>query len=457
MLQPRPWEQIVDHVQASAQPAIPRVLPFVILTAVLAALAAAVVSFGDTSAILRPAQAVLVLAAFGIGADALDYKHQHTVSGSIGFIPWTACAVISPSAPTLVAVGAASVTVQLLKRRHWLKAVFNVAQVILASSIAIIVYRALGGQVLTTSSGRPFITTAATCLLPTVAAVATYTLINAATVSGVVARSEGKPVAEVWRANSVVITPLNLLAGVVAFYLAWLNVNLGPFGAAGLGLPMLAIRQLYKATVQLTNVTQELLDLMVAAIEARDPYTSGHSKRVARASVIIAKGLGLTDRQVERIGIAALLHDVGKIDEAFGPILAKEGRLSDEEWQLMKRHPVRSAELVGHLSTLQDIVGPVRHHHERWDGTGYPDGLKEDQIPLASRIITFADTLDAMTTDRPYRAALGPEEARAEFLRCRGKQFDPQLCDQVVAARIWPELYRMFRAEAGTSARRRAS
>ena len=141
------------------------------------------------------------------------------------------------------------------------------------------------------------------------------------------------------------------------------------------------------------------------------------------------------------------LEPFGKIDEAFAPILAKEGRLTPDEWDVMKRHPIRSAELVGLLSSLRDVVPAVRHHHENWDGTGYPDGVKGEAIPLASRIIMFADTLDAMTTDRPYRKALSVEEARAELVRFRGRQFDPGICDQILQAEAWTELYRSYQQQ----------
>src|SRR5215208_3603679 len=144
--------------------------------------------------------------------------------------------------------------------------------------------------------------------------------------------------------------------------------------------------------------------------------------------------MGLKPAEVERVGVAALLHDVGKIDEAFAPILAKEGRLTPDEWDVMKRHPIRSAELVGLLSSLRDVVPAVRHHHENWDGTGYPDGLKADEIPVASRIIMFADTFDAMTTKRPYRGPMGEEEIREELVRCRGRQFDPGMADKLLAS-----------------------
>lgn len=113
----------------------------------------------------------------------------------------------------------------------------------------------------------------------------------------------------------------------------------------------------------------------------------------------------------------------------------------------MKKHPVRSAELVGMLTSLKDIVPAVRHHHENWDGTGYPASLKGSEIPLASRIIMFADTLDAITTDRPYRKKLDVEDARNEFVKFRAKQFDPAICDCVVSPSVWQELYSAIETE----------
>jgi HD-GYP domain-containing protein (c-di-GMP phosphodiesterase class II) len=162
---------------------------------------------------------------------------------------------------------------------------------------------------------------------------------------------------------------------------------------------------------------------------------------VADAAVIIARGVGLSAAQVERVRIAALLHDIGKIDEIYAPILRKEGKLTAEEWAIMKTHPVKSAELVATLSDLRDVVGPVRHHHEHWDGRGYPDGLRGEQIPLAARIITFADTMDALTTDRPYRRALGEPEVRSEFAKNCGTQFDPTICGHILSPSVWAQLF----------------
>jgi HD-GYP domain-containing protein (c-di-GMP phosphodiesterase class II) len=144
---------------------------------------------------------------------------------------------------------------------------------------------------------------------------------------------------------------------------------------------------------------------------------------------------------VERISIAALLHDVGKIHEIFRPILTKPGRLTTEERAIMELHPIKSAELVAKLSEFHDIVPAVRHHHENWDGTGYPDRIAGKSIPLGSRIIMFADTIDAMTSDRSYRKALTEVEVRAELLRCRGTQFDPAICDALLDSPLYHQIF----------------
>jgi HD-GYP domain-containing protein (c-di-GMP phosphodiesterase class II) len=212
-------------------------------------------------------------------------------------------------------------------------------------------------------------------------------------------------------------------------------------GAIGFMILALGYRHINKVNWQLEQTNQELLQLMVAAIEARDPYTSGHSRRVARNARLIAQAIGLRERQVERVAVAALLHDVGKIHEVFAPILSKPGRLTAEENAIMQTHPIKSEELVRTVSQLSDVVAPIRHHHENWDGTGYPDGLIAEKIPIASRIIMFADTIDAMTTDRPYRAALTEPQVRAEFVKLRGRQFDPNICDKLLDSPVYPRLF----------------
>jgi putative nucleotidyltransferase with HDIG domain len=206
-------------------------------------------------------------------------------------------------------------------------------------------------------------------------------------------------------------------------------------------MPILGIRQLHTTNLELEQTNRELLELMIKSIEARDPYTSGHSRRVHDYALLIARALGMTGGTLQDIGTAALLHDVGKIYDKYAPILRKEARLTPEEWAIIKEHPGDGADLVATMTRLRDMVPAIKHHHENWDGSGYPDGLARDQIPLASRVIMLADTLDAMTTKRPYRDPLSEEHVRAEFERCKGRQFDPMMVDKLMVADFWSKIF----------------
>src|SRR5438046_3555556 len=173
---------------------------------------------------------------------------------------------------------------------------------------------------------------------------------------------------------------------------------------------------------------KEKLELMVKAMEARDPYTSGHSLRVSEYALAIARELRLSANDVDDIKRAALLHDVGKIYEEFAPLLRKAGKLTPEERMTMRTHVTRSAQLVDTATRLRGSVqAMIRHHHENFDGSGYPDGLAGSDIPIGARIIMIADTIDAMTTDRPYRRAMHLSRALEELQAFAGRQFDPQL------------------------------
>ena len=192
---------------------------------------------------------------------------------------------------------------------------------------------------------------------------------------------------------------------------------------------------------------------LVGAIDARDPYTRGHSEEVTRLVVAMARELGWSGADLEMLEFAALLHDVGKIGVP-DRILRKTSRLTPEEWQIIRLHPYQSAQIVKPVEPLQRIVPWVYHHHERWDGSGYPDGLRGEEIPLASRIIAVADTYNAMTTDRPYRPAMSHEEAVAELKRNAGTQFDPQVVEaflRVVGERVQDEVFEASGVQAPAS------
>lgn len=173
------------------------------------------------------------------------------------------------------------------------------------------------------------------------------------------------------------------------------------------------------------------------ALDTKDSYTNGHSLRVTLYSMILAKELNLSPDFMEDIEIAGLLHDIGKIAMPKN-ILCKNGHLTDEEFQIMKSHPARGEKIVFNIKKLQVIAEWVKSHHEKYDGKGYPDGLKGEEIPLAGRIIALADTYDAMTSTRPYRNALSHDTAISEISRCSGTQFDPNLAELFI--KVGPEI-----------------
>jgi HD-GYP domain-containing protein (c-di-GMP phosphodiesterase class II) len=170
-----------------------------------------------------------------------------------------------------------------------------------------------------------------------------------------------------------------------------------------------------------------VLRQMAAAVDAQDPYTDGHSRRVALHSAMVARKMGLGAEEVARLRTAGAIHDIGKLRIPV-ELLNKPGALSEAEFEIVKRHPDDGAEIV---SCMDDpaITEMVRHHHERFDGNGYPDGLAGEEIPIGSRILLVADAFEAMTTDRLYRATRTADEALAEIKRCAGTQFDPLVVD----------------------------
>jgi putative nucleotidyltransferase with HDIG domain len=172
----------------------------------------------------------------------------------------------------------------------------------------------------------------------------------------------------------------------------------------------------------------ETIETLNAAVEARDPYTAGHSQRVRRVALAIGRELALPAPQLGVLGTAALFHDVGKIGIPDS-VLTKAGPLEPSEAAIMREHVVRGAEIASKVSSFQDAVPAIRHHHERWDGLGYPDGLRGEEIPLEAAIVGLADAWDAMTTDRPYAHGLSLNEAMLQIRAGRGKQFSPIVVD----------------------------
>lgn len=191
-------------------------------------------------------------------------------------------------------------------------------------------------------------------------------------------------------------------------------------------------RSLLDRVEELEALNEETIFAFVRAIDARDPYTARHSEKVAGYAVQLARALGLPPEDCRRIHLAGMLHDVGKV-ALERSILHKPGRLTDEEWAQVREHPARSAHIIGAVARFAQYVPGARHHHERYDGRGYPDGLAGRAIPLDARILAVADAYDAMTSDRSYRPALSHREAVDRLRADAGTQFDPE-CVRAFAA-----------------------
>ncbi|GAA0076709.1 HD-GYP domain-containing protein [Clostridium sp. CTA-5] len=178
-------------------------------------------------------------------------------------------------------------------------------------------------------------------------------------------------------------------------------------------------------------IYHDIIESMVAALEARDLYTSGHSTRVSDMTYKLCQHLNLSEETLEMYHIAAHLHDIGKIGVSDN-VLNKKGKLDFEEWQMMKKHPEIGYNILSKANSLKEISHIVLHHHERWDGAGYPLGLKEEEIPMGARIIAVCDSIDAMKSDRPYRKLISDEECFNEILKNKGIMYDPKVVDCII-------------------------
>ncbi len=373
--------------------------------------------------------ALVAFTVLGIASDSsflpLPRISKAGVGSSVVFVPFLASVLLfAPPWPMVICFVTGLVAQLVVRRKTLIRASFNTAQYMLFVGLGGIVYTALGGHV---GFDRVHVSFIAFSLL-----VLVFFVVNQIIVSLAVSFTTDISVREAWTRIAGDSLLYDLVSSSLAIVLAFLYIQFQIVGLAVLVLPLFFVRHMYQMNLQVERVNRELLELMVKAIEARDPYTSGHSVRVSEYARQIARELGLNPKQVDQIGTAALLHDVGKIYEEFAPLLRKEGRLTPEERMLMQGHPVRSADLAGTIAEFRGKVQTdIRNHHENYDGSGYPDGLAAENIPIGARIIMIADTLDAMTTDRPYRKALSLSKALEEMARHAGRQFDPKLVELV--------------------------
>lgn len=194
-------------------------------------------------------------------------------------------------------------------------------------------------------------------------------------------------------------------------------------------------KELEESYLKLKVANRQALFGLAEAIEAKDPYTKGHCGRVAAYSLVLAQAAGYPDEGLETLEFGAFLHDIGKIG-IRDSVLLKPGPLDEDEWLHMREHPVKGCEIAAQVEILRPIMPAVRNHHERWDGHGYPDGMKGSAIPVVARIVAIADAYDAMATDRPYKRALPLEQCEKLLRKNAGTMYDPDLIEIFVSRRL---------------------
>jgi HD-GYP domain-containing protein (c-di-GMP phosphodiesterase class II) len=230
--------------------------------------------------------------------------------------------------------------------------------------------------------------------------------------------------------DAEVVVAIRGASGVLAVLRAAERTDWTPFTASdvsvleALGMQLGLRLENIRLTIELARHQASSIQALAAAIEVKDRYTSGHTKRVGAYADAIVGHLPIIDSEKEKIRLAGVLHDIGKIGVP-DRILLKPDRLTESEWDEMRRHTEAGFDIVSRVAGLEEIAEILRHHHERWNGSGYPRGLKGDEIPFPSRVIAVADTFDAIVTNRPYRPAMSPQAAREIIVELSGTHFDP--------------------------------
>ncbi|MDO0822190.1 HD-GYP domain-containing protein [Desulfosporosinus nitroreducens] len=265
-------------------------------------------------------------------------------------------------------------------------------------------------------------------ILVYVVAAVIYLIINMTIVALVLGLVSNKSPLSIWMVNFRWALPNFIALVPLGFLLALLYKNWGPLGIFLLFIPLLISRHAFQLYIDMRENYLDTVEALVQALEAKDTYTSGHSARVGKLAVAVAEEIKMSEEKIEFLKYAAALHDVGKIGVSE-VILNKEGELLEVEWEAIRSHPVIGQTIIKGIKFLFDIGQVVRHHHERFDGKGYPDGIQGEEIPLESRIIAVADTYDAITSDRSYRKGRTHDEAIAELKRVAGSQLDPKIVE----------------------------
>ncbi len=258
-----------------------------------------------------------------------------------------------------------------------------------------------------------------------------FFILNTVLTAGAISLSSGTNILNVWIFNFAWLIPFQFFLASMALAIAFLYLRYSPFTLIFTSLPLIIAQYTYLLRIKERRTILNSIMQIVKIIEAKDVYTAGHSMRVAAYSEKIARGMRLNEYDIEIVKNLANLHDIGKIQIDLS-ILNKKKMLTNKDWAEIKKHPVVSYEVVKQIDFLKDKALSILYHHERIDGKGYPFGKKGGEIPLFARILSVADSFDAMTTDRPYKKALTEEQSLVELEKNKDGQFDAKVCDVMI-------------------------
>jgi putative nucleotidyltransferase with HDIG domain len=362
--------------------------------------------------------------------------------------PLGVCAVVllGPTGAAGMAVLSLAPSVIQRGRTSPLKIAFNLGQVALTFVVPAWAYQALGGTLLLSAGASN--AALSSLLLPLVVAATLGIVVNFALGGLGYAMIHDLSFAQVWREAFSWTAASQVALGLLGLAIAQVMATEGPLGFALFVVPLVVARQTHSRYLSLREAYADTVRSLVAAIEAKDPYTKGHSVRVARFAVAIAESMGLDEVQAKNIEYAALLHDLGKIGISRA-VLAKSGALTDEEYGSIQEHPAIGARILESVPFLDSVRPAVQDHHERVDGQGYGRGLGEADLSIEAKVLAVADSYDAMTADRPYRSALSAAAAVAELRANSDTQFDRRVVEAFLA--ILPGIERADAVLAGVA------
>ncbi|HWQ41297.1 MAG TPA: HD-GYP domain-containing protein [Desulfosporosinus sp.] len=362
---------------------------------------------------------VLVFGILGIASESLPVALPKGGYVTVSYPIFLSALVLFPLGVTLTISALAGLIIfgKVASEEPFYKRVFNVSQYVLSLAVA--------HEVLNYFEASSFRINPKSLILYMVVAIA-FMILNITFVSIALGTLLNKSTRSIWVSNFRWSVPNSLALIPLGFLLALLYINWGPLGLFLLFIPLLASRHAFQLYVDMRENYLSTVEALVQALEAKDTYTSGHSERVGILAVAVAEEMEMSEDRIQSLKYAAVLHDVGKIGVSE-IILKKEGKLQEFEWEAVRSHPVIGQTIIQGIKFLNNIGDVVRHHHERYDGNGYPDGIKGEEIPLESRIIAVADTYDAITSDRSYRKGRTHDEALEELKSVSGSQLDPKL------------------------------